>query len=56
MPSEEFCAQLLAETGAFLTPGSCFDEEHCFRIGYACSKEELKEGLAKLSEFVKGLA
>lgn len=56
MPSEEFCARLLAETGAFLTPGSCFDEEHCFRIGYACSKEELKEGLAKLSEFVKGLA
>ena len=56
MPSEEFCARLLAETGAFLTPGSCFDEEHCFRIGYACSKEELKEGLAKLSEVVKGLA
>lgn len=55
MPSEEFCARLLAETGAFLTPGSCFDEEHCFRIGYACSKEELKEGLAKLSEFVRGL-
>ena len=56
MPSEEFCARLLAETGTFLTPGSCFDEEHCFRIGYACGKEELKEGLAKLSEFVKGLA
>lgn len=55
MPSEEFCARLLAETGTFLTPGSCFDEEHCFRIGYACGKEELKEGLAKLSEFVRGL-
>ncbi len=56
MPSEEFCSKLLAETGAFLTPGSCFDEEHCFRIGYACNKRELEEGLAKLSEFVKGLA
>ncbi|MDO4561482.1 MAG: aminotransferase [bacterium] len=56
IPSEEFCARLLAETGAFLTPGSCFDEEHCFRIGYACDKEELKAGLAKLGEFVKGLA
>lgn len=56
IPSEEFCAKLLAETGAFLTPGSCFDEEHCFRIGYACDKEELKAGLAKLGEFVKGLA
>ncbi len=55
-PSEEFCARLLAKTGAFLTPGSCFDEEHCFRIGYACDKEELKAGLAKLGEFVKGLA
>ena len=52
MPSEEFCSKLLAETGAFLTPGSCFDEEHCFRIGYACNKEELKEGLAKLGKFV----
>ena len=56
MPSEEFCSKLLAETGAFLTPGSCFDEEHCFRIGYACNKRELEEGLAKLSEFVKELA
>ncbi len=56
IPSEEFCARLLAETGAFLTPGSCFDEGHCFRIGYACDKEELKAGLAKLGEFVKGLA
>ena len=56
MPSEEFCSKLLAETGAFLTPGSCFDEEHCFRIGYACNKRKLEEGLAKLSEFVKELA
>lgn len=56
IPSEEFCSKLLAETGAFLTPGSCFDEEHCFRIGYACNKRELEEGLAKLSEFVKELA
>lgn len=55
IPSEEFCARLLAETGAFLTPGSCFDEEYCFRIGYACEKEELKEGLAKLGEFAKAL-
>ena len=56
MPSDEFCSKLLVETGAFLTPGSCFDEEHCFRIGYACNKRELEEGLAKLSEFVKELA
>lgn len=55
IPSEEFCSRLLAETGAFLTPGSCFDEEHCFRIGYACNKAELEAGLAKLSEFTKKL-
>ncbi|MDO5116241.1 MAG: aminotransferase [Synergistaceae bacterium] len=55
IPSEEFCARLLAETGVFLTPGSCFDEEGCFRIGYACNKEELKEGLARLSDFAKKL-
>lgn len=55
MPSEKFCSKLLAETGVLLTPGSCFDEEHCFRIGYACNKEELKEGLAKLGKFVERL-
>lgn len=55
VPSETFCQRLLAETGAFLTPGSCFEEEGCFRIGYACDTEELRAGLAKLSDFVKGL-
>lgn len=55
MPSEEFCKRLLAETGAFLTPGSCFEEEHCFRIGYACDREELVNGLKKLSEFAAKL-
>lgn len=55
IPSEEFCKRLLAETGVLLTPGSCFGEEHCFRIGYACDREELINGLKKLSEFTAKL-
>lgn len=55
MPSEEFCIKLFRENGTFLAPGSCFDLEGTVRIGYACSTEVLKNGLAKLSEFLKTL-
>jgi aspartate/methionine/tyrosine aminotransferase len=52
VPSVTFCTGLLANTGAFLTPGSCFDMEGYVRIGYACSSEVLREGLEKVSEYV----
>lgn len=53
IPSEELCIQLFRTTGAFLTPGSCFDMESWVRIGYACETEMLKNGLAKFSEFLR---
>lgn len=53
--SREFCVRLMEETGALLTPGSCFEFEKCARIGYACSTEVLKGGLEKLGEFLKTL-
>ncbi|WP_103106678.1 aminotransferase [Brevibacillus reuszeri] len=52
IPSEAFCIDLFRSTGAFLTPGSCFDMEGWVRIGYACSTEVLKAGLEKVSEFL----
>ena len=52
----EFCRRLLEEEGALLTPGSCFGEEFCARIGYACDREELKRGLDALSRFMERLA
>ena len=45
MPSYELCIDMYNSTGAFVTPGACFELERCFRIGYACSREVLLEGL-----------
>ena len=39
-------------TGAFVTPGDCFEQARSFRIGYACDTEELKAGLAAISEYI----
>lgn len=50
MPSYAFCEKLLAQTGALLTPGACFELEGCARIGYACDSSELKAGLAAISQ------
>lgn len=55
LPSEEFCLRLFRSTGAFLTPGSCFDMEGWLRIGYACDTQVLRDGLAKVSEFMRTL-
>ena len=52
MDSEEFCLRLFRETGAFVTPGDCFEEPRCMRIGYACDKQSLVEGLAAISRFI----
>ena len=56
LPSYEFCKRMYDTTGAFVTPGDCFEEERCFRIGYACEKEELKAGLAAVSAFLDQVA
>lgn len=55
IPSREFCLRLLDETGAFLTPGDCFGEEHSLRIGYASDTEVLRKGLEAMSGFIKKL-
>ncbi len=51
--SVSFCKELLEKTGVLLTPGDCFEEEKSLRIGYASDTQELKDGLEKLSEFIK---
>ena len=43
------------ETGAFATPGDCFEQPQSMRIGYACDRSSLMDGLAALSEFAKTL-
>lgn len=52
MPSWDFCVQLLKTTGVMLCPGSVLEMEGYVRIGYANNAEVLKQGLAKMSQFL----
>ncbi len=55
VPSYKLCKDLYTETGAFLTPGDCFEEPYSFRIGYACNKDVLEGGLKAISEYCSRL-
>lgn len=52
IPSYRFCQQMYHTTGAFVTPGDCFEQPCSFRIGYACSRQVLLDGLSAISEFI----
>lgn len=51
--SYEFCKGLFETTGAFVTPGDCFEMPSSFRIGYANSEQVLKDGLKALKVYIK---
>ena len=51
--SEEFCVQLLERTGVMLTPGSAMDMEGYLRIGYTNDVDVLREGLKRMSQFLR---
>lgn len=53
LPSRDLCVQLLAKTGVMLTPGSAMDMEGYLRIGFANNPDVLREGLGRLSAFLK---
>ena len=53
--SYELCKRMYHETGAFVTPGDCFEQPHSMRIGYACDRQTLRDGLAAISAFMKTL-
>lgn len=40
------------KTGAFVTPGDCFEVPHSMRIGYAYGKQDLIDGLKAISEYI----
>ncbi|HHW94506.1 MAG TPA: aminotransferase [Mogibacterium sp.] len=52
IPSYDFCLDMYNRTGAFVTPGDCFEEPYSMRIGYACDRQVLLNGLAAVSEFI----
>ena len=53
MDSYAFCEGLYHETGAFVTPGGCFEEPYSMRIGYASDTQVLREGLAAISRWLR---
>lgn len=53
--SYEFCKQMYTKTGAFVTPGDCFEQPHSFRIGYACDEQVLVDGLSAITKFANQL-
>ena len=55
LDSVEFCTRMYHETGAFVTPGACFEEKKSMRLGYANDRETLTAGLAAVSAFLRVL-
>ena len=53
VPSFDFCVKLVKERGVLTTPGSAFEMEHCFRIGYAFSPDVLQKGLSTIADLLK---
>ena len=51
--SYTFCTRMYQETGAFVTPGDCFEQPKSMRIGYASDVQTLKDGLAAISAFLR---
>jgi len=51
--SSEFCRQVLKDTGVMIVPGSCFEMNQCFRIGYAFNTAELEKGLKVFGKYLR---
>ena len=53
MGSRAFCVDLLEKTGVMMTPGDAFDMDDHVRIGFANNPDVLRDGLAKLSDYLR---
>ena len=55
--SAELAERLLQEAHVAVTPGSAFGDagEGFFRLSYATSDEQIREGMARIAEFMKKL-
>ena len=51
--SREFCRRFVEEESVVLAPGDLFGYDDYFRIGFGLPTDELEEGLARLSNFVR---
>lgn len=50
--SYDLCVALLKDTGVMFTPGSALGREGYVRIGFACAPDVLRQGLARVSEWL----
>ncbi len=46
-------ADCALKKGVALIPGIAFGDDNCIRLSYAISKDDIKEGLNRLNEFIK---
>lgn len=53
--SMEFCKQLLEQEGVALVPGSAFGMDSFVRLSFACSTEQLNQGIARIAHFMQKL-
>jgi len=53
--SVEFAARLLDEAKVAVVPGAAFGSDANIRMSYACSKENIEEGVARLTAFLSKL-
>lgn len=57
LPSKEFCARLLSETGVATVPGQPFGAEDGYmRLTYCRPQSEIKEALNRMGDFVSRLS
>ena len=53
--SKDLCVKLQQDTGVFMVPGACFNQEYHLRFGFANNSEDIKAGLALFSKWLKDL-
>lgn len=53
--SLDFTEYLLEKSLVAVVPGIAFGADHFVRLSYATSRENIKKGLARIGDFVKGL-
>jgi aspartate aminotransferase len=51
----EFCRRILEEKYVALVPGTAFMAPGFIRMSYACSEQELREGISRIKDFMQSL-
>ncbi|MEG2725430.1 MAG: aminotransferase class I/II-fold pyridoxal phosphate-dependent enzyme, partial [Kiritimatiellia bacterium] len=55
LSSLEFASRLLEEQHVAVVPGIAFGNDRCIRLSYACSMENIEEGVRRLAAFCASL-